>query len=135
MTKKKAEARQLKIKSEKEDNKQSIIQRKRKSRAKLGVPESLTKYAKLVQKVLKVAHADPVKLAILSKSHQSQQVQVPKKKPLSLLERQSLKRKNRKEEHASLVEKFKQEYGGLHKASKCLGVSWTTFHKLCKNPG
>ena len=101
---KKATTRQLKIKSEKEDNKQSITQRKTKSRAKLSVPESLTKDAKLVQKVIKVTHADPVKLAILSKSFQSQQVQVPKKKQLSLLELQSLKRKNRKQEHASLVE-------------------------------
>ena len=105
-----------------------------KSRAKLSVLESLTKYAELMQKVVKVAHAHPVKSALLSKSLQSQQVQVPKKKQLSLLELQSLKRKNRKQEHTSLVEKFKQEYGGLHKASKCLGVNWKTFHKLCKPP-
>ena len=61
-------------------------------------------------------------------------VQVPTFKPLSVLELQSLRRKNRKQEHSSLVEKFKEEYGGLHKASKSLGVNWKTFHKLCKPP-
>ena len=43
--------------------------------------------------MIKVAHADPVKSAILSKSLQMHDVQVPTFKPLSVLELQSLRRK------------------------------------------
>ena len=84
--------------------------------------------------MIKVAHADPLKLAILSKSLQTHDVQVSTFKPLSLLELQSLRRKNRKQEHSFLVEKFKEDYGGSCKASKSLGVNWKKFHKMYKPP-
>ena len=47
---KKAEARQLKLKLAKDVEKKSITNRKRKSRVKHCFPESPTKYAKIVKK-------------------------------------------------------------------------------------
>ena len=129
---KKAAARRLQLKCDKIAKKECDKSRKRKSRAKLKVPTSPQKYAKHVEKVVKLAQCDPVKSAILVKCLDGTNILKNVAKPLSVLELQSLKRKNRIQEHSALVDKFRNKYGSLRQASKSLNVHWKTFHHLCQ---
>ena len=84
----------------------------------MKVPTSPQKYAKHVEKVVKLAQCDPVKSAILVKCLDGTNILKNVTKPLSVLELQSLKRKNCIQEHSALVDKFRNKYGSLRQARK-----------------
>ena len=128
---KRSEAKWLKKKIGKEIDRENNCSRKHSNRAKLKIPTSPTKYGKLVSKVVKVAEKDSVKSNILIKSLGAYKIpNCNSSKPLSVLELQALKNKNRVQEHAALVSKFKKHYGSLRKASTALGVNWKTMQCL-----
>lgn len=114
--KKKAAARWLKLKREREVKREMATSRKCKSRVKFKISKSPTKYAKLVSKVVKVAEGDSVKSNILITSLEAHKVSnFYSSKPLSVLELQAPKNKNRIQEDSALVQKFKDYYGSLRK--------------------
>ena len=127
---KRSEAKWLKMKIGKEIDRENNHSRKCSNRAKLKIPTS-TRYGKLVSKVVKVTEKDSVKSNILIKSLEAYKIpNCNSSKPLSVLELQALKNKNRVQEHAALVSKFKKHYGSLRKASTALGVNWKTMQCL-----
>ena len=107
---KRSEAKWLKKKIGKEIDRENNCSRKHSNRAKLKIPTS-TKYGKLVSKVVKVAEKDSVKSNILIKSLEGyKSPNCNSSKPLPVLELQALKTKNRVQEHAALVSKFKKHW-------------------------
>ena len=81
-----------------------------------------------MSKVVKLAEKDSVKSNILIKSLETHKIpNFNSSKPLAVFELQALKNKNRVQEHAALVSKFKKHYGSLRKANTALGVNWKTM--------
>ena len=106
---KRSEAKWLKKKIGKEIDRENNHSRKHSNRTILKIPTSPTKYGKLVSKVVKVAEKDSVKSNILIKSLEAYKIpNCNSSKPLSVLELQALKNKNRVQEHAALVSKLKK---------------------------
>ena len=98
------------------------------------VPQSPSKYHKVVKSLCKAASSSPRKKLILQNclsSFKFESIPTPKPK-LSILQLQMLCRQNRLFEHKQLVTKIKREYGSINKASLQLHVPYKTLHSLCK---
>ena len=55
-------------------------------------------------------------------------------KRICILHLQSFKNKNRLKDHRALVNRMKEEFGSLGRASKFYNVHWHTFNRLCQPP-
>ena len=108
--------------------------RQQKCRMLKVVPQSPSKYHKVVKSLCKAASSSPRKKLILQNclsSFKFESIPTPKPK-LSILQLQMLRRQNRLFEHKQLVTKIKREYGSINKASLQLHVPYKTLHSLCK---
>ena len=93
------------------------------------VPQSPSKYHKVVKSLCKAASSSLQKKLILQNclsSFKFESIPTPKPK-LSILQLQMLHRQNRLFEHKQLVTKIKREYGSINKASLQLHVPYKTL--------
>ena len=97
------------------------------------VPSERRKYEALLSKMFEVAVNSPVKCSIVDKQLRKFEfiggADSPKK--FSIMHLQSLKSKNRLNEHRKLVADILVKFGSKRKAAKVLGVPRTTFIRLC----
>ena len=102
------------------------------------IPNSPSKFRKIVQTVVKVAERSPKKMLILQDvllTFKSVASTIRNRSSrVSVLQLQFLKQRNRVKEHSDSVRNLLKEYGSMRKYSFHLGVPYKTLHRLCQPP-
>ena len=138
VNRKTAAANRLKKKVDSCLAKQKNKERQQKCRLLKQIPDSPSKFRKVVQTVAKVAEKSPKKMMILQdvlstfKSVASQS-RVNNNR-VSVLHLQFLKSRNRVKEHATCVQNLLKQFRSMRKASIKLGVPYKTLYRLCQPP-
>ena len=138
VNRKTAAANRLKKKVDSCLAKQKNKERQQKCRLLKQIPDSPSKFRKVVQTVAKVAEKSPKKMMILQdvlstfKSVASQS-RVNNNR-VSVLHLQFLKSRNRVKEHTTCVQNLLKQFRSMRKASIKLGVPYKTLYRLCQPP-
>ena len=102
------------------------------------IPNSPSKFRKIVQTVVKVAERSPKKMLILqdvlSTLKSVASTVRNRSSRVSVLQLQFLKQRNRVKEHSDSVRNLLKEYGSMRKCSFHLDVPYKTLHRLCQPP-
>ena len=138
VNRKTAEAKRLKNKVDDSVRKQNARERQQKCCLLKKIPDSQSKFCKVVQSVVKVAEKSPRKMLIMKDvlcTFKSVASDGNKKSyRVSVLQLQFLKHRNRVKEHSDLVKHLLKQYGSIRKACFALGVPYKTLHRLCQPP-
>ena len=138
VNRKMAAANRLKKKIEESVRKQNDRDRQQKRWLLKKIPNSPSKFRKIVQTVVKVAERSPKKMLILQDvvlTFKSVASTVRNRSSrVSVLQLQFLKQRNRVKEHSDSIRNLLKEYGSMRKCSFHLAVPYKTLHRLCQPP-
>ena len=96
-----------------------------------SIPNSPTKFKSVFRLLCKLATSSPRKQQIINDCLGTFKL-VESKPKVSVIHLQMLRRQNRLTEHKNIVQKIRNQYGSINKASASLHIPYKTLHNLCQ---